>query len=32
MTTDQIRWLIQLGMAGLSIVSLIETGRRRGWL
>jgi hypothetical protein len=28
----RLKWLIRTGITALSLVSLIETGRRNGWL
>jgi hypothetical protein len=29
---EQLKWLLKVLLTGASLVSLIETGRRRGWL
>jgi hypothetical protein len=29
---DQIKWLLKLGIAAVSLWSLIQDGRERGWV
>jgi hypothetical protein len=28
----QLKWLLQLGVAAVGLVSLVRTGRQNGWL
>jgi hypothetical protein len=30
--SPHLRWLIRTGITAISLVTLIETGRRNGWL
>lgn len=32
MDGQQLRWLIRTATAALSLISLLEVGRRKGWL
>ena len=32
MTSAQMKWMLQLGMASITVVGLIEQGKRSGWL
>jgi hypothetical protein len=32
MSSAQVKWLFQVGLAAMSVVSLLEHGKRRGWL
>jgi len=32
MSPAQLKWLVQLGTAVITVAGLIEQGRRRGWL
>jgi hypothetical protein len=29
---EQLKWLLKIALTTVSLVSLIETGRRHGWL